>query len=62
MRMEYRIALHTVAGEDFYEGVRAVVIDKEQAPQWRPSTLAEVSDEMVGHYFERANGDLELAP
>ena len=46
------MALHTVAGQDFYEGVRAVVIDKDQAPQWRPPALAEVSDEMVARYFE----------
>ncbi len=62
MRMEYRMALHTVAGQDFYEGVRAAVVDKDQAPQWRPPALAEVSDEMVARYFEPANGsDLELA-
>ena len=61
MRMEYRMALHTVAGQDFYEGVRAVVIDKDQAPQWRPATLAEVSEELVGSYFEAASEpDLEL--
>ena len=61
MRMEYRMALHTVAGQDFYEGVRAVVIDKDQAPQWQPPVLAEVSDEMVGRFFEPASEpDLEL--
>ena len=61
MRMEYRMALHTVAGRDFYEGVRAAVIDKDQAPQWQPATLAEISEAMVGHYFEPASEpDLEL--
>jgi enoyl-CoA hydratase len=52
MRMEFRMALHMVAAEDFYEGVRAAVIDKDQAPRWRPPTLAEVSDATVGRYFE----------
>jgi enoyl-CoA hydratase len=62
MRMEYRLALNTMAARDFYEGVRAAVIDKDQAPQWRPPALAEVSDEMVARYFEPVNGsDLELA-
>ena len=61
MRMEYRMALHTVAGRDFYEGVRAAVIDKDQAPQWQPATLAEVSEEAVGRYFEPASEpDLEF--
>ena len=61
MRMEYRMALHTVAGQDFYEGVRAAVIDKDQAPQWQPATLAGISEAMVGHYFEPASEpDLEL--
>jgi len=61
MRMEYRLALNTMAARDFYEGVRAAVIDKDQTPQWRPPTLAEVSKEMVGRYFEGASGpDLEL--
>jgi enoyl-CoA hydratase len=62
MRMEFRMALHAVAGEDFFEGVRAAVIDKDQAPRWRPAALAEVSDAMVGRYFEPVSGaDLELA-
>src|SRR5262249_36117877 len=62
MRMEYRMALHTVAGHDFYEGVRAVVIEKDQAPRWQPATLAEVPDDLVGRYFEPAGEPgLELA-
>jgi len=62
MRMEYRMALHAVVGEDFYEGVRAALIDKDQAPRWRPATLAEVSDAMVGRFFEPLEEpDLELA-
>jgi len=62
MRREFDLALHMIAADDFHEGVRAAVIDKDQAPRWRPTALAEVSDEMVGRYFEPANGSgLELA-
>ena len=62
MRMEFRMALQMVAAADFYEGVRAAVIDKDQAPRWQPPTLAEVSDAMVGRYFEAmGEPDLELA-
>jgi 3-hydroxyisobutyryl-CoA hydrolase len=36
---------------DFYEGIRAVLIDKDHQPQWFPPTLAEVTTEMVHSYF-----------
>jgi enoyl-CoA hydratase len=51
MRMEYRLARRFMSGSDFYEGVRAAVIDKDQAPRWRPATLAEVTEEEVARYF-----------
>ena len=51
MRLEYRLSQHLMAGHDFFEGVRAVVIDKDQTPQWRPVRLADVSDAMVAEYF-----------
>jgi enoyl-CoA hydratase len=52
MRMEYRLARHFMAAPDFYEGVRAAVIDKDNAPRWQPESLAEVSDKAVAGYFE----------
>ena len=60
MRMEYRMACGCIAGHDFYEGVRAVVIDKDQAPKWRPDTLEGVSDDDIRAYFETPGrgGDL----
>jgi enoyl-CoA hydratase len=51
MRMEYRLAVHAVAGHDFREGVRAVVVDKDQSPKWNPPTLETVSDSDVSAYF-----------
>ncbi|MFQ5958200.1 MAG: enoyl-CoA hydratase/isomerase family protein [Alphaproteobacteria bacterium] len=59
MRMEYRLSQRFCAGHDFAEGVRAVVIDKDNAPQWKPATLAEVSGAHVDAYFAPlAAGDL----
>lgn len=51
MNMEFRILTRMLAGHDFYEGIRAVVIDKDNKPQWEPATLDEVSDGMVDAYF-----------
>lgn len=49
--LEYRLTQHVMAGHDFYEGVRAVVIDKDQMPRWQPASLAEVDEAMVAGYF-----------
>ena len=51
MRMEFRIANRILKGHDFAEGVRAVVVDKDNAPKWRPATLEEVKDEDIAAYF-----------
>jgi len=51
MKMEYRMVNRIVAGHDFYEGVRAVIIDKDNAPKWQPAALSGVSDADVGAYF-----------
>jgi enoyl-CoA hydratase len=49
--LEYRLTQHVMAAHDFYEGVRAMLIDKDQKPRWRPATLAEVGSDMVEVYF-----------
>jgi len=51
LSLEYRLTQHVVAAHDFYEGVRAILIDRDRKPQWRPATLAEVGDSMVDAYF-----------
>jgi enoyl-CoA hydratase len=51
MRMEYRIGARVVGRHDFIEGVRAVIIDKDNAPQWAPATLEGVTDAMLDAIF-----------
>ena len=46
-------------GPDFYEGIRAVIIDKDNKPRWQPPTLAEVDPTSVDRYFEPL-GEREL--
>jgi len=61
LREEYRMVSAIRNGRDFYEGVRAQLIDKDKAPLWSPATLAEVDDELVASYSrEPATGDLEF--
>ncbi len=59
MRMEFRIGCRQVHSHDFQEGVRAVIVDKDNAPKWDPATLAGVTDEMLDAVFAPL-GDDEL--
>ncbi|RDX58043.1 3-hydroxyisobutyryl-CoA hydrolase 1, partial [Mucuna pruriens] len=64
---EYRIVCHILKGhysKDFFEGCRAILIDKDRNPKWEPSKLELVSDSDVDRYFSKLDdeewGDLEL--
>ena len=57
MRTEFRIVSRIVHGHDFYEGVRAVIIDKDNAPAWQPATLGEVSAAEVERHFSPLETD-----
>lgn len=50
--MDAALVRHFMHNHDFYEGVRALLIDKDKSPRWQPSTLNEVSAELVNRYFE----------
>jgi enoyl-CoA hydratase/carnithine racemase len=49
--MEFRIMARMMDGQDFYEGVRAALIDKDQSPRWQPSLLHMVSEAEIERYF-----------
>jgi len=60
MRTEFRIVSRVVRGHDFYEGVRAVIVDKDQTPQWEPSRLKAVSTVDVERHFAPLSSELAL--
>jgi enoyl-CoA hydratase len=51
MQMEYRLTCRFLQGHDFFEGIRAAIIDKDQAPKWKPEKLEEVNVSQVEKYF-----------
>lgn len=62
MRMEYRIASRICRSHDFIEGVRALIIDKDNAPKWNPATPEGVTDVLVDGYFAPLPADEEWTP
>jgi enoyl-CoA hydratase len=60
MRCEFRIVSRLLLGHDLYEGIRSVIIDKDQAPRWQPSSLAAVTCAEVERHFEPQAEELAL--
>ena len=60
MRTEFRIVSRVIEGHDFYEGVRAVIVDKDNRPNWRPAALADVSAAEVERHFAPLKQELAL--
>ncbi|KAH8306174.1 hypothetical protein KR018_003277, partial [Drosophila ironensis] len=58
--MEYRLAVRHLECSDFKEGVRALLIDKDQQPKWEPASLADVSEEHVQWFFRKLPDTEEL--
>jgi enoyl-CoA hydratase len=62
MKLEYRIVSRILQGTEFYEGIRAVLVDKDQAPKWSPAQFGQVDSAELASYFEEpADGDLPLS-
>ncbi|KAI4341150.1 hypothetical protein MLD38_025909 [Melastoma candidum] len=63
LKKEFRLTMNILRAmitEDVYEGIRALTIDKDNAPKWNPCTLNEVEDERVGLVFQPFKEELEL--
>jgi enoyl-CoA hydratase len=51
LRGEFRLVQRVMAGHDFYEGIRALLVEKDNAPRWKPATLAEVDEAAIEAMF-----------
>jgi enoyl-CoA hydratase len=60
MRMEYRIVCRIADGYDFYEGVRAVIVDKDYKPVWRPARIEDIDPAIIAAHFVPLADDLVL--
>jgi enoyl-CoA hydratase len=58
-QQDYRISLKCITGHDFIEGIRAVIVDKDGKPMWRPDRLEDVTPDSTDEYFKTV-GDFEL--
>ncbi|HEV2548249.1 MAG TPA: enoyl-CoA hydratase/isomerase family protein [Stellaceae bacterium] len=59
LTLEYRMTQHVMAGHDFFEGIRALLVDKDNRPRWERASLEAVSADEVARYFESL-GEREL--
>lgn len=59
MKLEFRLSQHFIKNHDFVEGVRAVLVDKDQLPHWNPATIEGLTAEYIDSYFSPL-GEKEL--
>jgi enoyl-CoA hydratase len=62
MRQEYAVAARVVQRHDFVEGVRSVLIDKDNQPSWQPASPAQVTDHMIDTIFAPMPEGQEWSP
>jgi len=62
MAMEYRLGARVLVRPDFAEGVRAVIVDKDQSPKWNPPTPQGVTDEDLDAIFTALPANEEWKP
>jgi enoyl-CoA hydratase len=58
--MEYRMSQHFMRGHDFFEGVRANLVDKDKTPIWKHNDIFEVKESEFQSYFEPVDRELDV--
>ena len=60
---DFRLVCRFLEGRDFYEGVRAFLVDRDRTPRWQPGRLEDVTEAMLDRYFAPLGSEeLQLAP
>jgi 3-hydroxyisobutyryl-CoA hydrolase len=60
LQMEYRLACRCCEDSDFYEGIRALLIDKDKNPKWQPDSIEKVTPDIINRYFLPLTSNREL--
>ncbi len=60
LKAEFRVVTRVAHGHDFYEGVRALLVDKDNAPRWQPARLEEVDPAVISGHFDPIPDELEF--
>lgn len=60
LQMEYGVVCNLLRQEDFYEGIRAMILDKDKSPIWQPTAIADISATRLEALFENNWGELNL--
>lgn len=60
LKIEFRLCSKLARHGEFFEGIRALLIDKDKAPKWNPETVASISDAMVADFMGPLEGLPEL--
>ena len=51
IQLDFQLVQHFIRDHDFYEGVRALLVDKDKTPHWNPADFHQVSKSRVDEYF-----------
>ena len=60
LQMEFRVVNRLMHGKDFFEGVRALLVDKDNSPKWQPASLDQVKSAVVDAHFAPLSPNEEL--
>ncbi len=62
LQVDYRLVARILEGHDFYEGIRALLVDKDNEPVWRPQQLCDVTPGMIDAVFATLGGEELVLP